>query len=61
MSRVKRGVAPKVKKSIIDSIDLSQIPVEKISEEEAKELARLSEETDKDGVSWKSLKAELGL
>ncbi len=45
----------------LDSIDLSQIPVEKISEEEAEELERLSRETDEDGISWECLKAELDL
>ena len=42
-------------------MDLSQVPSEEISLEEAEELARLSEETKKDGLSWNKVKAELGL
>ena len=33
----------------------------KMSESEAEELDRLAKETREKGVSWKSLKAELGL
>jgi hypothetical protein len=61
MSKAKRGHPQKAKRPLLDSIDLSQIPVEKISKEEAEELERLSRETDEDGISWESLKAELDL
>ncbi len=61
MSKAKRGHPQKAKRSLLDSVDLSQIPVEKISEEEAEELERLSRETEEDGTTWESLKAELDL
>lgn len=41
-----------------DAVDLSQITSEVISLEEAEELAKLSEETKKDGLSWNKVKAE---
>lgn len=59
MAIAKRARPKKAKSSILDSVDLSHIPVEEISEEEAKELKKLSKETDEDGISWESLKAEL--
>ena len=61
MARAKRGVPSKPKRSDQDGIDLSQMPSEEISLEEAEELARLSSETKKDCLSWKKVKAELGL
>ncbi|MGA9100102.1 MAG: hypothetical protein WB392_14350 [Methanotrichaceae archaeon] len=61
MAKAKPGVQHKTKRSAKDLADLSQIPSEEISLEEAKELARLSEETKKDGLSWNKVKAELGL
>jgi hypothetical protein len=61
MARAKRGVLNKPKRSAQDAVDLSQIPSEEISLEEAEELAKLSEETKKDGLSWNKVKAELGL
>jgi hypothetical protein len=61
MARAKRGVPNKPTRSDQDAIDLSQIPSEEISLEGAEELARLSAETKKDGLSWNKVKAELGL
>jgi len=61
MARAKRGVPNKSKRSAQDGIDLSQTPSEEISLEEAEELAKLSAETKKDGLSWNKVKAELGL
>jgi hypothetical protein len=61
MPKIKHVSLPKANRSNLDSIEISRIPVERISDEEAAELAILSEETDKDGVSWKRLRAELGL
>ncbi len=57
----KAWVQHKSKRSAKDIADLSQILWEEISLEEAEELARLSEETKKDGLSWNKVKAELGL
>jgi hypothetical protein len=61
MTKAKRGVLNKPKRSKPDAMDLSQVPSEEISLEEAEDLARLSEETKKDGLSWNKVKAELGL
>jgi hypothetical protein len=61
MARAKRGVPNKPARSDRDAIDLSQIPSEEISLEEAEELAMLSRETKKDGLSWNKVKAEFGL
>ena len=61
MAKARRGIQHKTKKSSQDLADLSQIPSEEISLEEAEELARLSEETKKEGLSWNKVKAELGL
>lgn len=47
--------------SKIELIEAGLIQEEEISEEEAKELDRLAEETRKDGIPWEKLKAELGL
>lgn len=61
LAKAKRGVLHKAKRSASDAIDMSQIPSEDISSEEAEELTKLSEETKKDGLSWDKAKAELGL
>jgi hypothetical protein len=61
LAKAKRGVLHKTKRSASDAIDLSQIPSEDISSEEAEELTKLSEETKKEGMSWDKAKAELGL
>jgi hypothetical protein len=61
MAKAKHGVLHKTKRSASDAIDLSQIPSEDISSEEAEELTKLSEETKKEGMSWDKAKAELGL
>ncbi|AIY89347.1 hypothetical protein GACE_0291 [Geoglobus acetivorans] len=47
--------------SKIELIETGLIPEEEISEEEARELERLAEETKKDGIPWDKLKAELDL
>ena len=47
--------------SKIELIEAGLIQEEEISEEEAKELDRLAEETKKNGIPWEKLKAELGL
>ncbi|WP_456478514.1 hypothetical protein [Geoglobus ahangari] len=47
--------------SKIELIETGLIPEEEISEEEARELERLVEETKKDGISWDKLKVELDL
>ena len=61
MTKAKRGVQHKTNRSTLDMADLNHIPSEEISLEEAEELARLSEETKRDGLSWNKVKAELGL
>ncbi len=45
----------------IELIEAGLIQEEEISEEEAKELDRLVDETGKSGIPWEKLKAELGL
>lgn len=45
----------------IEFIVAGLIREEEISEEEAKELYRLADETRKSGIPWEKLKAELGL
>ncbi|KUJ92742.1 MAG: hypothetical protein XD40_2060 [Archaeoglobus fulgidus] len=47
--------------SKIELLEAGMIQEEEISEEEAKELDRLVEETKKNGIPWEKLKAELGL
>ena len=47
--------------SKIELIEAGLIQEEEISEEEAKELDRLAEETKKNGIPWEKLKAELDL
>jgi len=47
--------------SKIEIIEAGLIQEEKISENEAEELDRLSKETRKSGIPWEKLKAELGL
>ncbi len=47
--------------SKIELIEAGLIQEEGISEEEAKELDRLAEETKKNGIPWEKLKAELDL
>ncbi|RUM33538.1 MAG: hypothetical protein DSY33_04285 [Archaeoglobus sp.] len=47
--------------SRIELIEVGLIQEEEISEEEAKELDRLAEETRKDGIQWEKFKAELDL
>jgi len=61
MSKAKCETPLNVNALDFTSIELGRIPVERISDEEAAGLARLSEETDKEGISWKRLKADLGL
>ena len=61
MAKAKYGVLHKNERSVSDAIELNQIPTEEISSEELLELAKLSKETEKDGISWDKLKAELEL
>lgn len=45
----------------IEALEVGLIQEEDISEEEAKELDKLSNETRKVGIAWDELKNELGL
>jgi hypothetical protein len=49
--------------SIMASVKIRRDPVRDLDagESESEELDRLAQETREEGVSWKSLKAELGL
>jgi len=45
----------------IEALEVGLIQEEDISEEEAKELDKLSNETRKVGIAWDEIKNELGL